>query len=495
MSSIRFPRLSLAVCLLIAASVAHASADQAPPAAFASPAVVESRLDLPFAIEGPPPPDLPATSARDTEGRTTVRAVRLSAPLRLDGQLDETIYTTVTPISEFIQTEPMAAAPATERTEVWISFDSDNIYVSVRASESQPERMIVNEMRRDGANVTQNENFGFALDTFYDRRNSVNFNFNPLGGRVDGQNTNEGTWNGDWNPIWELAVRRGPDGWTAEAAVPFKSLRYQAGTAQIWGVQLRRINRWKNEVSFLTQVPDGSGNNGLSRTSQFATLVGVEAPGSRMFDVKPFVTADVTRNAPSPGGSDVFGRDVGFDVKYGVTRGLTGDVTYNTDFAQVEADEQQVNLTRFSLFFPEKRDFFLENQGIFNFGGAGNFGRRHADAVLQPADRPRPGAGHSHRGWRAADWTRGCVQYRAPQYSDRRRRRRGDPLDEFQPGAREARHPATKRDRRDRHAPLADQRWHRCRRDIRRGWHVCVLHEPLDADVLGEDVDARARRE
>ena len=375
MSSIRFIRLLLAVCLLIAASVADASADQAPPAAFASPAVVESRLDLPFAIEGPPPPDLPATSARDTEGRTTVRAVRLSEPLRLDGQLDEAIYTTVTPISDFLQTEPTAAAPATERTEVWISFDSDNIYVSVRASESQPDRMIVNEMRRDSSNLTENENFGFALDTFYDRRNSVNFSFNPIAGRMDGQNTNEGTWNGDWNPIWDLAVRRNPDGWTAEAAVPFKSLRFQAGVAQIWGVQLRRVNRWKNEVSFLTQVPDGSGNNGLSRTSMFATLVGVEAPsGSRMFDVKPYVTADVTRTAPSPGGSDVFGRDVGFDVKYGVTRGLTGDVTYNTDFAQVEADEQQVNLTRFSLFFPEKRDFFLENQGIFNFGGAGNFG-------------------------------------------------------------------------------------------------------------------------
>ena len=374
MSSIRFSRLSLAVCLLIAASVARASADQAPPAAFASPAVVESRLDLPFAIEGPPPPDLPATSARDAEGRTTIRAVRLNEPLRLDGQLDEAIYTTVTPVSDFIQTEPAAGQPATEQTEVWISFDADNIYISVRASESEPDRMVVNEMRRDSSNVTENENFGFALDTFYDRRNSVNFNFNPIAGRVDGQNTNEGTWNGDWNPIWDLAVRRNPEGWTAEAAIPFKSIRYQAGAAQVWGIQLRRVNRWKNEVSFLTQVPDGSGKNGINRTSHFATLVGIEAPNSRMFDVKPFVTADVTRTAPSPDGTNAFGRDVGFDVKYGLTRGLTADVTYNTDFAQVEADEQQVNLTRFSLFFPEKRDFFLENQGIFNFGGAGNFG-------------------------------------------------------------------------------------------------------------------------
>jgi hypothetical protein len=377
MSPIRRWLSAPALCLLIAASVSPASAGQAPqrPAAFASSAVVDTRLDLPAEYEGPPAPDLPATSARDAEGRTIVRAVRLSAPLRIDGQLDEAMYTTVTPVSDFIQTEPAAAEPATERTEVWISFDSDNVYVSVRARESQPDRMIVNEMRRDSGNLTQNEHFGFALDTFYDRRNSVNFIFNPIGGRQDGQNTNEGTWNGDWNPIWDLAVRRSPDGWTAEAAVPFKSLRYQPGAAQIWGLQLRRVNRWKNEISFLTPVPDGAGNNGLSRTSHFATLVGIEAPGSsRTFDVKPYATADMTRSAPSPGGSDVLGRDVGFDVKYGVTRGLTGDFTYNTDFAQVEADEQQVNLTRFSLFFPEKRDFFLENQGIFNFGGAGNFG-------------------------------------------------------------------------------------------------------------------------
>jgi len=365
--------LLLCVCTPIVAG--PASAGQRPQVAYASTVGADADFGLPSDYEGPAPPELPTTAARDAEGRTIIRAVRLTAPLRIDGQLDEAIYTAVAPISDFIQTEPAAGEAATERTEVWISFDSDNVYVSVRASESQPDRMIVNEMRRDSGNLTQNENFGFALDTFYDRRNSVNFSFNPIGGRQDGQNTNEGTWNGDWNPIWDLEVRRGPGGWTAEAAVPFKSLRYQPGAAQVWGIQLRRVNRWKNEISFLAPVPDGAGNNGLSRTSHFATLVGIEAPGSsRMFDVKPYMTADLTRSAPAPGGSDVLGKDVGFDVKYGLTPGLTGDFTYNTDFAQVEADEQQVNLTRFSLFFPEKRDFFLENQGIFNFGGAGNYG-------------------------------------------------------------------------------------------------------------------------
>ena len=377
MNYIRRSRFTVAVCVLAGAAAAPALAGQSRPPAFASSAAVGegTRLELPFEYEGPPPPDLPATVVRDETGRTTVRAVPLPAPLRVDGQLDEALYTDVTPISDFIQTEPLAGETATERTEVWISYDRDNVYVSLRAFESQPDRMVVNEMRRDGSSINQNESFGFALDTFYDRRNSVNFTFNPIGGRGDGQNTNEGNWNGDYNPIWDLAVRRSPDGWTGEAAIPFKSLRYRPGAGQIWGIQMRRVNRWKNEVSYLTRVPDGSGNNGLSRVSAAATLVGIEAPAtSRMFDVKPYATANLTTDATRAADPDRFGRDVGVDVKYGVTRGLTADFTYNTDFAQVEADEQQVNLTRFSLFFPEKRDFFLENQGLFNFGGANNWG-------------------------------------------------------------------------------------------------------------------------
>jgi hypothetical protein len=184
---------------------------------------------------------------RDDQGKTTVRAVRVAAPLNVDGQLDEILYKTVTPISDFIQSEPRAGEPASEKTEVWISFDDDNVYVSMRAHESQPKRMIANEMRRDSGQVQQNENFAFALDTFYDRRNSFNFQVNPIGGRQDGQNNNEGaSYNGDWNPIWNFAVKRNETGWTAETAIPFKSIRYRAGRAQIWGIQLRRTNRWKN---------------------------------------------------------------------------------------------------------------------------------------------------------------------------------------------------------------------------------------------------------
>jgi hypothetical protein len=310
--------------------------------------------------------------ARDEVGRVTVRAIRLTSPLRVDGRLDEPLYREYTPVSDLIQTEPDDGDPATEKTDVWVSFDADNIYVTVRAWESQPDRMIVNEMRRDSTNIYQNENFQFAFDTFYDRRNSVVFQFNPLGGRMDAQVANESQYNGDWNPVWSLEVSRFEGGWTGEAAVPFKSLRYRPGVAQLWGIQLRRINRWKNEVSFLTRVPVGNGMESFLRASSYATLVGLEAPaGARTLDLKPYVVSDVTTdNTTTPRVSNDPGGDLGFDAKYTVTQNLTADFTYNTDFAQVEADEAQVNLTRFNLFFPEKREFFLENQGLFLFGGA-----------------------------------------------------------------------------------------------------------------------------
>ncbi|MEQ1572861.1 MAG: DUF5916 domain-containing protein [Vicinamibacterales bacterium] len=369
------------LCLLASATPIFAQQPYAP--GTPEPVSEMARLELPATFESAPPPELPASVSRDTEGRTTVRAIRLLAPLRVDGNLDEDIYRTVTPISDYIQAEPQPGAPATEKTEAWISFDEENIYVSVRASESQPERMIVNEMRRDSSSVWQNENFQFSFDTFYDRRNSVMFQFNPIGGRMDGQVTNESSLNTDWNPIWRLSVHRVEGGWTAEAAVPFKSLRFKPGQTQIWGFQARRINRWKNETSYLTNLPPGSSLNGYTRVSRYATMVGLEVPsGSRALDLKPYVTSNSTTDlTATPAVRNRIGKDFGFDAKYGVTQNLTADFTYNTDFAQVEADEQQVNLTRFNLFFPEKREFFLENQGLFNFAvsGGGNFNNLQND--------------------------------------------------------------------------------------------------------------------
>ena len=356
---------------------AAAPPDLPAPAPGASAGRAAAGLGLPpaFAIDGPPPPVAPAVINRDASGRATVRAVRLTSPLSTDGRLDESVYETVPPMSGFIQVEPVEGAPATEETDVWMFYDDDQIHISVRCWDSQPpSEWVLNEMRRDNNSVFDSENIAILLDTFYDRRNGVFFLINAIGGRIDAQVTNERNYNPDWNPVWDLATGQFDGGWTIEASVPFKSLRYRPGRTQVWGIQVRRFVRWKNEYSYLTPIPAGVGLLGTFQSSLAATLVDLEAPEStRTLELKPYATADLVTDRTvkdpivnSPGG------DAGLDVKLGVTRNLTADLTVNTDFAQVEADEQQVNLTRFSLFFPEKREFFLENQGLFAFGGGGS---------------------------------------------------------------------------------------------------------------------------
>ena len=255
-------------------------------------------------------------------------------------------------------------------------FDDDNVYVSARVWDSAPEsEWVANEMRRDSFNVLMNGRVGFLFDTFYDRRNGVIFNVNPIGGRTDGQMTDEraDTYNGDLNPIWDVRTGRFEQGWTLEAAIPFKSLRYRPGQEQVWGFNMIRYVRWKNEISYLTPLPAVMGLAGIFQASRAATLVGLEVPErSRNLEVKPYAISELTTDQNiQPAVSNDFDGDIGLDVKYGVTDSLVADLTVNTDFAHVEADEQQVNLTRFSLFFPEKREFFLENQGLFAFGGGG----------------------------------------------------------------------------------------------------------------------------
>ncbi|MFN7982712.1 MAG: DUF5916 domain-containing protein [Vicinamibacterales bacterium] len=355
------------VCLAVAFTAAmlpiapRVSAQAAPASGAQTPAV----------SAGPPAPVLPQTLSRDDQGRVTIRAVRVTTPMHIDGKLDEVFYSTVQPGTDFIQMEPNGGQVASERTEVWVAFDHENLYVSFRAWESQPDRMIANEMRRDSGNIRQGDSVGFGFDTFRDRRNGIQFEANALGAKTDGQSTNERQYNGDWNPVWSLAAGRFDGGWTIEAAIPFKSIRYVPGTVQDWGFQARRTNKWKNEIAYLTKVPPafGLGRADFS-ASLYASLIGIEAPpASRTLELKPYAIANVTTdNVSATKRKNDPGADVGVDAKYSITPNLTADLTYNTDFAQVEADEQQVNLTRFSLFFPEKRDFFLENQGVFTFG-------------------------------------------------------------------------------------------------------------------------------
>ena len=332
-----------------------------------------------ISFEGPPPPTAPNVVSWDDEGRATVRAVRVSE-LRVDGELDEPFYQSSESIPDFIQTVPDEGATPTERTEAWVTFDDSNVYVSARIWESAPEsEWVANEMVRDNRAIRGNDHFGIFLDTFYDRRNAVAIYLNSLGGFNDMQITNEGNSNRDWNPILDIRTGRFDRGWTVEIAIPFRSLRYRTGRDQVWGIQMRRFVARKNEWNYLTFLPlsvSRNGSQGIFRVSMYGTLVGIEAPPtSRNLEVKPYAISGLeTDLTVDPQISNDGHADAGLDIKYGLTENLTSDLTFNTDFAQVEIDEQQVNLTRFSLFFPEKREFFLESRGIFNFGRGGSLG-------------------------------------------------------------------------------------------------------------------------
>ena len=204
-------------------------------------------------IDGPPAPIAPAVINRDDLGNATVRAIRVTAPIEVDGRLDEALYRDELPISGFIQVLPGDGDPATEKTEAWVAFDENNIYVGAKMWDSAPEsEWVANEMRRDIRQLSNNDNFGVAFDTFYDRRNGVFFYINPVGGHSEFQYTNEGNPNRDWNPIWEVRTGRFEGGWTLEMQVPFKSLRYRPGRGQIWGLQMRRAVRCDGRTSGTT---------------------------------------------------------------------------------------------------------------------------------------------------------------------------------------------------------------------------------------------------
>ena len=328
-------------------------------------------------ITEPAPPIAPAVINQTGETGVTVRATRITEPMEVDGALAEPFYQRTRAITELIQSIPDPGEAPTEVTEVWLGFDEENIYVGARVWDSEgPDAVIANEMRRDSPQIRQNDNFGIFLDTFHDQRNAVAFYTNALGALTDYQIDNEGRPNRDWNPIWEVETEWFEGGWTVEMAIPFRSIRYRPGREQVWGIQMRRTVWRRNEWNHLTWLPLSVGRLGgpsSSRVSQYGTLVGIEAPApSREIEAKPYGISGLrTDLATEPEIRGDGYADVGLDVKWGVTENLVADFTYNTDFAQVEVDEQQVNLTRFSLFFPEKREFFLESRGIFAFGGAG----------------------------------------------------------------------------------------------------------------------------
>lgn len=327
----------------------------------------------------------PSASAQETgsdDSRPTVQARALSdgAAIRLDGILDEPVWREADRVYGFRQLEPLEGEPATEETEVRVLYNGENLYIGVWAFDSQPDRIIARQLERD-ANLGisrfgpsgGDDAIGIILDTFHDRRNAYYFATNPQGVLVDGLITDESD-NVDlnWDAVWDVRAQTTAEGWTAEFEIPLRSIRYrQREGSQTWGLNVQRVVVRKNEQSLWTSW--SRENEGLNRISRAGELTGLNSlPGGLDTYVKPYVLGEAGQNFLEESDGDVkWDGAVGLDAKLGLASGLVLDLTVNTDFAQVEADDEQIDLTRFNLFFPEKREFFLENAGIFEFGSAG----------------------------------------------------------------------------------------------------------------------------
>ncbi|MEQ1911295.1 MAG: DUF5916 domain-containing protein [Vicinamibacterales bacterium] len=329
------------------------------------------------AAPAPARPGAPPTQS--SRERASVDAVRVSQAPRVDGVLDEAVWREAKVIDTFLQQEPNEGQPASDRTEVRVLYDQGHLYVGVHAFSSLPPA--ATEMRRDADRLFDEDYFQMILDTFHDSRNGYMFLTTPLGAKLEQQIFDEGEGGGrgttsnvnrNWDGVWDAAAHVVDDGWTAEIAIPFSTVRFVPSADQVWGINFERHIRRKNETVLWSPIPKAYSLTRVSLAGELRGLNGI----SRGLDLrlKPFFVGGGHDLQSSPTTGSTTGiHDLGLDARYGVTAGLNLDVTYNTDFAQVEVDEQQVNLTRFGLFYPEKRDFFLENSNFFTMGTGGAF--------------------------------------------------------------------------------------------------------------------------
>ncbi len=329
--------------------------------------------------ETPPVTKSASQVAPITGERPSLVAQKTAQRPRIDGVLDEASWASAQVVDKFVQQEPQEGQPATDRTEVRVLYDDGRLYIGIHAFASLA--VSATEMRRDADRLFDEDNFQVILDTFHDSRNGYMFVTTPLGAKLEQQIFDEGEGGGrggtaninrNWDGVWDAAAKIVSDGWTAEIEIPFSTVRFVPRDAQVWGVNFQRHIRRKNESVLWAPIPKAYT---LTRVSMAGELHGLSEI-SRGLDLrlKPFFVGGVrdVRATRSSRTTDAI-RDIGLDARYGLTAGLNMDVTINTDFAQVEVDEQQVNLTRFGLFYPEKRDFFLENSNFFTMGTGSAF--------------------------------------------------------------------------------------------------------------------------
>ncbi len=320
-----------------------------------------------------------SAAAQPSNSSPATAALRIDEPVNRDGHLDEPFWERIEPATGFTQREPNPGEAASERTEVRFAYDDRNLYIGVTAFDSDPDAVLAKEMQRDGEGsfssfgglsgaYRDDDSVAIVLDTFVDGRNAFYFETNPNGARADALVENERNANFEWDGVWNVTGRRTAEGWSAEFVIPFSTLRFDPAN-DTWGVNIRRLIRRKNEEVHWAPIDLGEDVLRVSLAGDMIGMQGLE-PGLNL-RIKPFGTASIGQDYRDPMAEAEQDFEAGLDLlRWGITSSMTLDLTANTDFAQVEVDDQPVNLTRFSLFFPEKREFFLENAGIFDFANA-----------------------------------------------------------------------------------------------------------------------------
>ncbi len=343
--------------------------------------VLLAALGLPFSAltaQEPIPgsePELSEQQARVDVPRPQLRAMLAEVQPQMDGEvLNDPAWQHLRAAQDFTQTTPNEGMAATQRTELRVLYGFDTLYISVICFDDNPSGIVETDARRD-LELDDSDAVLIILDTYHDRQNGFVFGTNPAAREYDGQLTREGSgggfgssggFNKNWDGVWEVQTQRGDFGWSAEFAIPFTTLRYAGRDLQNWGLNVQRNIRRNNEKAYWAPLER---QFDLFRVYDAGILTGLAVPSQRNLQFTPYLLSS-TSDVGTEGRSQDF--EGGFDVKYSITPAMTLDLTYNTDFAQVEVDEQQVNLDRFNLFFPEKRPFFLENAGQFTVGNPGN---------------------------------------------------------------------------------------------------------------------------
>jgi hypothetical protein len=282
--------------------------------------------------------------------------------IQLDGSLNEECWQKADSITSLIQCEPNFGSPFSEKTTVKVLYDDDHIYVGAVCYYEDMNDLVANKLEH--RNIDWDDQIAFVLDTFHDKTKGYFFETNAHGAKYEGFVDGVGNTNADWNEVWQVRTKINPDNWTAEFQIPLRILRYSSAEKQTWGFNIYRSLRKKNERGYFTPIPPQHGIGSLFLAGELTGIEGLKA--KQNLQVRPYLLLGRTNDRS--GDTEETKSEIGFDMKYVPLPNVAVDLTYNTDFAQIESDDEQINLTRFSLFYPEKRDFFLENAQLFEFG-------------------------------------------------------------------------------------------------------------------------------